>query len=93
MKLYIEYCPESGYTSRFSQVAEALEKEFSGKIVCVGNTKPPRRGSFEIFADDGSWIHSTLGHGSLPTPEEIVDKIRHKMDRAQQKQDNASHHV
>jgi len=74
-KIHIEYCTAWGYGSRFKELKQALEKNFS--VTVEGNTKgESRSSSFEVTDEEGNCFYSKLSTGKFPKVDDVVKKIK-----------------
>jgi len=74
-KIHIEYCTAWGYESRFKELKQALEKNFS--VTVEGNAKGKSRpSSFEVTDEEGNCLYSKLSTGKFPKADAVVKSIK-----------------
>jgi selT/selW/selH-like putative selenoprotein len=81
----IRYCRTCGFGEPAEQIAETLRRELAVSVEC----RPGFWGSFRIELDgevlfnrwtSHGWL-SRLGFGRTPTPREIVNEVRRRLQR------------
>jgi len=74
----------------FAQIVAGVAARLPSVSV-VGNRSPPRMGSFEVLADDGTVLFSKRQSGGPPQPQRVVDDIvRHMQPGAATRSHDAS---
>jgi len=69
MNIHIEFCEKWNYHPDFDRVSNHI-KELLPEAVVVGNSSPPRSGSFEVTIE-GKLVYSKFKTGTFPNTDEI----------------------
>ena len=69
IKINIEYCEKWNYKPEFDRVSKTI-LSFKKNVNIIGNSNPPRTGSFEVSIND-KLIYSKLDSGGFPESSEI----------------------
>lgn len=69
MRFEIEFCEKWNYHPEFDRVSKLIKNKYPDAIV-IGNSNPPRTGSFEVSSNN-NLLFSKFKLNRFPTKEEI----------------------